>query len=205
MRLSLSPSTDVSDYSFVHSIRTRFAETDAMGIIHHAAYLPYLEEARAALLRHLGHPYDRVRDDGIDFAVLEAYLRYRMPLRFDEVVDVHVKLGNLTRRDVPGRLPPDRGRRGPGHGGHRPRCRGCVRPGPTDAVLAGPVDRVAQLIVASATGVRHWDRARGVVWTPDGPLTVGFSSAAGSPGRPTTAVGPEGCTVLLPVSRLQPR
>ncbi len=97
MRLSLSPSTDPSDYSFVHSIRTRFAETDAMGIIHHAAYLPYLEEARAALLRHLGHPYDQVRDDGIDFAVLEAYLRYRIPLRFDEMVDIHVELGALTR------------------------------------------------------------------------------------------------------------
>ena len=59
MRLSLVPSTDPADYAFVHSIRTRFAETDAMGIIHHGAYLPYLEEARAALLRHVGHPYDR--------------------------------------------------------------------------------------------------------------------------------------------------
>ena len=83
--------------SFVHPIRTRFAETDAMGIIHHGAYLPYLEEARAALLRHAGHPYQAVRDEGIDFAVLEVYVRYRRPLRFDEVVDLHVRLGELTR------------------------------------------------------------------------------------------------------------
>ena len=53
-----TPSTDPADYRFVHQIRTRFAETDAMGIIHHGAYLPYLEEARAALLRHAGRPYD---------------------------------------------------------------------------------------------------------------------------------------------------
>ena len=28
-----------------------------MGIVHHSRYFPYLEEARVAYLRHLGHPY----------------------------------------------------------------------------------------------------------------------------------------------------
>lgn len=97
MRLSLTPSSDPADYRFVHAVRTRFAETDAMGIIHHSAYVPYLEEARAALLRHEGHPYAQVRAEGIDFAVLEVYVRYRRPLRFDEWVDIHVSLGALTR------------------------------------------------------------------------------------------------------------
>jgi acyl-CoA thioester hydrolase len=97
MRLSLTPSTDSTDYRFVHQIRTRFAETDAMGVIHHSAYLPYLEEARAALLRHVGRPYDGVRVTGIDFAVLEVYVRYRHPLYFDETVDISVAVGDLTR------------------------------------------------------------------------------------------------------------
>ena len=57
MRQSLEPTRDQGDYPFAHRIRTRFAETDAMGIVHHAAYLPYLEEARVAYLRQLGHPY----------------------------------------------------------------------------------------------------------------------------------------------------
>ena len=68
-----------------------------MGIIHHSAYIPYLEEARAALLRHADHPYDVVRTSGIDFAVLEVFVRYRRPLRFDELVDVNVAVGHLTR------------------------------------------------------------------------------------------------------------
>lgn len=97
MRLTLTPTNDPDDYSFAHPIRTRFAETDAMGVIHHGAYVTYLEEARAALLRHRGHPYDEVRADGIDLAVLELYVRYRRALHFDEVVDVHVLLGGLTR------------------------------------------------------------------------------------------------------------
>ena len=97
MRQSLEPSRHPGDYPFAHRIRTRFAETDAMGIVHHAAYLPYLEEARVAYLRRLGHPYDEVRRDGFNFAVLEVVVQYRRPLEFDELVDVHLRAGAVSR------------------------------------------------------------------------------------------------------------
>src|ERR1700727_1409160 len=97
MRQSLQPSRNPADYHYVHRLRTRFAETDAMGIIHHAAYLPYLEEARGAYLRHLGHPYDQVREGGVDMAVLEVAVQYRAPLKFDEEVDIHLWAGAVTR------------------------------------------------------------------------------------------------------------
>ncbi len=97
MRLTLVPPSDPSSYPFVHGIRPRFCETDAMGIIHHAAYLPYLEEARVAYLRHLGHPYDQVRAGGVDFAVLEVLVRYRLPVRFDEDLQVSLVVGDRTR------------------------------------------------------------------------------------------------------------
>ena len=99
MRLSLQPSLDPSAYRYVHHVRTRFAETDAMGIIHHGNFPAYLEEARAAMLRECGFPYGEVRagNDGIDFAVLELYVRHRRPLRFDDLVSVHVVVADLTR------------------------------------------------------------------------------------------------------------
>ena len=97
MRIALTASLDPTDYPFVHRIRTRFAETDAMGIIHHGAYAPYLEEARTSLLRQRGHPYESVRQQGIDFPVLELLVQYRRPLRFDEQVTVHVATGHFTR------------------------------------------------------------------------------------------------------------
>jgi len=97
MRIGIEPSPNVGDYPFHHQIRVRFAETDAMGIVHHSRYLPYLEEARVAYLRHIGHPYSEWRDDGQDSAVLEAYLRYLKPLRFDDLIDVHLTLGAATR------------------------------------------------------------------------------------------------------------
>lgn len=82
---------------FVHRVRARFAETDAMGVVHHAAYLPYLEEARVAYLRSQGHPYVELRATGVDLAVLECRMRYRRPVRFDEEVDVVLWPGELRR------------------------------------------------------------------------------------------------------------
>jgi acyl-CoA thioester hydrolase len=96
VRQSMQPSKDPAAYAFAHRLRTRFAETDAMGVIHHAAYLPYLEEARVAYLRDLGHPYDEVRDDDRDLPVLEVSVQYRSPLRFDDEVEVRLVAGAVT-------------------------------------------------------------------------------------------------------------
>jgi acyl-CoA thioesterase FadM len=76
VRLSLQPTLDPSDYRYTHSLRTRFAETDAMGIIHHGV---------------------RSGDAEIDFAVLELYVRHRKPLRFGDEVRIHVVVDGLTR------------------------------------------------------------------------------------------------------------
>jgi acyl-CoA thioester hydrolase len=62
-----------------------------MGIVHHAAYLPYLEQARVSYLRAVGHPYSVMRAEGIDHAVLECFVQYRVPLRFEEEVLVHLR------------------------------------------------------------------------------------------------------------------
>lgn len=90
-------STRPDDFVFRHDVRVRFAETDAMGIVHHSRYLPYLEEARVAYLRSIGHPYDAERADGVDYAVLEAHVAYRQPLRFDDVATVHLVVSGATR------------------------------------------------------------------------------------------------------------
>lgn len=97
MRISDDPSTDSGDYEFSHQLRVRFAETDAMGIVHHSRYLPMMEEARVAYLRHVGHPYQTIRDEGIEMNVLEAWVRYRRPLVFDDVVDINVNLAAVER------------------------------------------------------------------------------------------------------------
>ncbi|MDA8293500.1 MAG: thioesterase family protein [Actinomycetota bacterium] len=94
---SVAPRPPEGAAAFVHRVRTRFAETDAMGVVHHAAYLPYLEAARVEYLRSRGHPYAAVRSEGIDLVVLECAVRYRRPLYFDENVDVALGLGEVGR------------------------------------------------------------------------------------------------------------
>ena len=97
MRITADPSTSPADYEFRHQVRVRFAETDAMGIVHHSRYLPIMEEARVAYLRDIDHPYLTVREEGFDFTVLEVAVQYRQPIRFDEIVDVHVSLARVDR------------------------------------------------------------------------------------------------------------
>jgi acyl-CoA thioester hydrolase len=78
--------------------RVRFHETDAMGVVHHASYLRYLEDARVDFLRQLGRPYSILRDvDRIEFAVIGIELSYRVPLQFDEEFRVHAGIAAVRR------------------------------------------------------------------------------------------------------------
>ncbi len=97
MRLDVVPPLDPAAYAFTHRIRVRFAETDAMGIVHHSNHLLYLEETRVAYLRHLGRPYTELRAEGVDHAVLECAVQYRLPIRFDDELAVHLVLARTTR------------------------------------------------------------------------------------------------------------
>jgi len=92
MRVTYDPPTDPAAYRFCHRLRARFAETDAMGVVHHAAYLPWLESARVEFLRAAGHPYTEVRQGGQEFPVAELAVRYLRPVRFDDQVAVHLVL-----------------------------------------------------------------------------------------------------------------
>jgi len=46
------------------TIRVRYAETDRMGLLHHANYLIYFEQGRTELLRSCGLSYKDLEDQG---------------------------------------------------------------------------------------------------------------------------------------------
>lgn len=95
--MPFDPPVNPAAYAFAHTMRVRFAETDAMGIVHHSRYLPYLEETRVEYLRDIGHPYSTSRGSGLDAAVVECRLRYLIPLRFDDLFTVHLRVATTTR------------------------------------------------------------------------------------------------------------
>ncbi len=74
--------------SHIHTLRVRYAETDQAGMAHHAAYLPWFEEGRVALLRALGKPYRVLEAEGMHFPVREVQCRYRAVALFDDVLSM---------------------------------------------------------------------------------------------------------------------
>jgi acyl-CoA thioester hydrolase len=71
--------------SGTHTIRVRYAESDQMGLAHHAAYITWFEECRIELLRSLGSSYRELEERGVLMPVIEMNVRYRKSLRFDDV------------------------------------------------------------------------------------------------------------------------
>lgn len=73
----------------------RFSETDMQNVVYYANYLVYAEVGRGAYLRELGLVYGDLVAKGLDFAIGEASVRYRAPLRFDEEFDINVRVGQI--------------------------------------------------------------------------------------------------------------
>ncbi len=68
--------------------RVPFYDTDAMGVVHHARYVHYLELARILFLDEHDVPYREYVEQNLHFAVTEIDVRYRRGARFDDRVEV---------------------------------------------------------------------------------------------------------------------
>jgi acyl-CoA thioester hydrolase len=100
MSTSASPPIDPEAASSVVRVRVRFGETDLMGIVHHAAYVHYFEVARIEWLRRRGVTYADWAAHGVHLPVVELTVKYRSPARFDEDLDVHVTLAEVSAASV---------------------------------------------------------------------------------------------------------
>ncbi len=76
-------------------VRVRFAETDAMGIVHHGSYPLYLEHARVEWLRRRGVNYRDWAVQEMHLPVVELTMRYRAPSFFDDELLIAVSLGEV--------------------------------------------------------------------------------------------------------------
>ena len=78
-------------FTFRTTVRVRFHDTDAQGIVHNSNYLVWFEVARVEYLRAFTGGYQALRDHGIEALVLESHCRYLQPARFDDVLHVHTR------------------------------------------------------------------------------------------------------------------
>ncbi len=81
------PSTSTK---FQYKRRTRFYETDAMGIIHHANYLLFFEEARVEFLSKVtGSQSGQNFLKDINYPLIYCEVDYNKPLNFNEEMIIH--------------------------------------------------------------------------------------------------------------------
>jgi acyl-CoA thioester hydrolase len=80
--------------------RVSVADTDMMGIVHHANYVALFERGRLEYLRRRGLPYKDMVDRGLHMPVVELNVRYRKPAQFDDLLCVETRLGALSRVTV---------------------------------------------------------------------------------------------------------
>jgi acyl-CoA thioester hydrolase len=72
----------------VSQVSVRYAETDMMGVVYHANFLPWFEIGRTNLLKEIGIAYRDLEAAGYRLPVLEVEARYLRPARYDDVLDI---------------------------------------------------------------------------------------------------------------------
>ena len=81
---------------FVHRLRVRYGECDPQGWVFNANYLMYFDVGLTELWREALGPYNEmIERSGVDMVVAEATIRYLAPARFDDELDVGLRIERL--------------------------------------------------------------------------------------------------------------
>lgn len=81
-------------------LRVRYAETDQMGVVHHAVYPIWFEAGRSELARAAGLPYAEWEARGVYLMLSDLTCRYRKPARYDEEVTIWTRVAEAASRRV---------------------------------------------------------------------------------------------------------
>ena len=78
------------------TVRVRYAETDRMGLLHHANHLVYFEQGRTELLRSQGFAYRDIEDQGFYLVLTRVQVRYRRPAHYDDLLTLRTTVVRTT-------------------------------------------------------------------------------------------------------------
>ena len=90
--------SDTCDH--IETLRVRYSDTDAQGIVHHSNYFRWLEEARIGWLDAIGQPYGDLTERGIYLPLTSCSCTFQAPVCAGEQVDVHLSLDEVSRARV---------------------------------------------------------------------------------------------------------
>ena len=78
------------------TVRVRYAETDRMGLLHHANYFVYFEMARTEMLRQRGISYREIEDSGHLLVIIDIGCKFKRPAQYDDLLTIRTKVARVT-------------------------------------------------------------------------------------------------------------
>ncbi len=73
-------------FSCTTQARVRYSETDQMGVVYYGNYAAFYEVGRVEAMRKLGISYRGMEETGIMMPVLEYYIKYIRPAKYDDLL-----------------------------------------------------------------------------------------------------------------------
>ena len=77
-------------------IVVRYAETDQMGVVHHAVYPIWFEIARTEYIKAVGMSYSEMEREGVMLPVTAISCRYRLPAKYDDVLEITARITRFS-------------------------------------------------------------------------------------------------------------
>lgn len=81
-------------------VEVRYAETDQMGVVHHAVYPIWFELARTRLCEATGYHYSEIEKLGYRLMVTGIDIAYRRPARYGDTVEIRCRIARLGSRGL---------------------------------------------------------------------------------------------------------
>lgn len=79
-------------------IKVPFHDCDPMQVVWHGHYIKYLEVARCELLDKFDYGYDKMRDSGYAWPVVDVRLKYVKPAQFGDRISVMAEIVEWEHR-----------------------------------------------------------------------------------------------------------
>ncbi len=80
----------------ITEVTVRYAETDCMGVVHHAVYPVWFEIARTDYIKAAGMSYADMEKSGVMLPVTGISCRYRLPAKYDDTLLIEARISRLT-------------------------------------------------------------------------------------------------------------
>jgi acyl-CoA thioester hydrolase len=90
------------DFTFVHSLRVRWAEVDRQDVVFNGHYFLYFDVAVAEYWRAIGfrYPQDIVEKFGTDIYAAKASAEFHGSATYDDLLDVGCRAGRIGRSSM---------------------------------------------------------------------------------------------------------